>query len=143
MAIKEDCISSLWKNGVVDDILYLIYLMNRRSNIVIRTPFGNARPFNHYFLSKTRYFTILNNSSLDEVCAHSNSYQHGTVKIKTLEFVDDIADPNNGSSQALVSHKIITYIIQRKQLKLPIDKCKQTSENHWWKIRCEHPDSIW
>ena len=27
----EDCINSLWENGVVDDILYLIYLMNRRS----------------------------------------------------------------------------------------------------------------
>ena len=61
---------------------------------------------------------------LDEVCAHSNSYQYRTVEIKALEFVDDIADANNGSSQAFVSHKIITDIIERKCLKLSIDKCK-------------------
>ena len=121
----EDCIDSLWKNGVVDDILYLIYLMNRRANIVIRTPFGNTRPFTANSLVKqgTSLGPILNNCSLDEVCAHSNIYQYGTVEIKSLEFVDDIADANNGSSQAIASHKIITDIIERKRLKLSIDKC--------------------
>ena len=38
----EDSKNSLWDNGVADDILYLIYMMNRRANIVIRTPFGNT-----------------------------------------------------------------------------------------------------
>ena len=50
---------------------------------------------------------------------------YGTVEIKSLEFVDDIADANNnGSSQAIACHKIITDIIERKRLKLSIDKCK-------------------
>ena len=59
----EDCINSLWKNGVVDDILYLIYLMNRRANIVIRTPFGNTRPFtaNSSVKQGTSLEPILNN----------------------------------------------------------------------------------
>ena len=59
----EDCINSLWKNGVVDDILYLIYLMNKRTNIVIRTPFGNTRPFTTNSLVKqgTSLGPILNN----------------------------------------------------------------------------------
>ena len=100
--------------------------MNRIANIVIRTPFGNTRPFTANSLVKqgTSLGRILNNCSLDEVCAHSNSYQYGTVEIKSLEFVDDIADANNGSSQAIASHKIITDIIERKRLKLSIDKCK-------------------
>ena len=67
---------------------------------------------------------ILNNCSLGKVHAHSNSHQYGIVEIKALEFVDDIADANNGSSQAFVSHKIITSIIERKRLKLFTDKCK-------------------
>ena len=115
----EDCINSLWKNRVVDDILYLIYLMNRRVNIVIRTPFGNTRPFTTKSLVKqdTSLGPILNNCSLDEVCALSDSYQYGTVEIKPLEFVDDIAVANNGSSQALASHKIITDIIEKKMVK--------------------------
>ena len=35
---------------------------------------------------------ILNNCSLDELYADSDSYQYGTVEIKSLEFVDDIAN---------------------------------------------------
>ena len=96
--------------------------MNRRANIVIRTPFGNTNPFTANSLVKqgTSLGPILNNCSLDEVCAHSNSFQYGTVEIKSLEFVDDIADTNNGSSQAIASHKIITDIIERKLLNYPL-----------------------
>ena len=57
---------------------------------------------------------ILNNCSLYEVSAHWDSYQYGTVGIKTLEFVDDIADANNLSAQAIHSHKIITNGMKRK-----------------------------
>ena len=99
--------------------------MNRRANIVIGTPFGNTRPFTTNSLVKqgTSLGPIPNHCSLDEVCAHSSSYQYGTVEIKPLEFVDDIAAANNGSSQALViSHTIITDIIERKRLKLSIGK---------------------
>ena len=100
--------------------------MNRRVNIVIRTLFGNTRPFTTNSLVKqvTSLGPILNNCLLDEVCAHSNSYHYGTVEIKSLEFVDDTADANNESSQAIAGHKIITDIIERKRLKLSIDKCK-------------------
>ena len=67
---------------------------------------------------------ILNNCSLDEMCEDSDSYQCDTVETKSLEFVDGIADANNAPSQALVCHKIITDITERKLLKLSIDKCK-------------------
>ena len=93
----EDCINSLWDNGVANNICYLIYMMNRRANIVIRTPFGITESFTIDSLVKqgTSLGPILNNCSLDEVCAHCDSYQYGTVEIKTLQFVDDIADTNN------------------------------------------------
>ena len=41
----EDCINSLWWCGVDDDILYLIYLLNRKADIIVRTPFENTQPF--------------------------------------------------------------------------------------------------
>ena len=96
--------------------------MTRRANIVIRTAFGNTT--NSLVKQGTSLGPILNNCSLDEVCAYSNSYQYGTVEIKSQDFVDDIADANNGSSQALASHQIIKDFIERKRLKLSIDKCK-------------------
>ena len=41
----EVCINSLWQCGVDDDILYLIYLLNRKANVIVRTPFGNTQSF--------------------------------------------------------------------------------------------------
>ena len=89
-----------------------MHLLKRRANIDIGTPFGNTRSFTTTSLVKqgTSLGSIPNNCSLDEVYAHSNSCQYGTVEIKALDFVDDIADANHGSSQAFVSHRIITDI---------------------------------
>ena len=101
--------------------------MSRRANIVIRTAFHNIRPLfatNSLVKQGTSFRPILNNCLLDEVCAHSNSYKYSTVEIKSLEFVHDSEDANNGSSHAISSHKIITDVIERKRLNLSIDKCK-------------------
>ena len=38
---------------------------------------------------------VLNNCSLDRVCKESLGYHIGSVGIKSMEFVDDIADPNS------------------------------------------------
>ena len=99
--------------------------MNRRANIVIRTPFGNTESFTIDFSVKqgTSLGPILKNCSLDEVCAHCDNYQYGTVEIKTLEFVDDIADANNGSPQALHSHKIIKRKILKRSVPFMSANC--------------------
>ena len=67
------------------------------------------------------------------VTSCSDLISQNQIEIKTLEFVDDIADVNDGSPQALHSHKIITHIIKRKRLKLSTDKCKLL------KINCRGP----
>ena len=41
----EDCINSLWNCGVQNDILYLIYLLNRNADIIVKTPFGDTEAF--------------------------------------------------------------------------------------------------
>ena len=47
-----------------------------------------------------------------------------TVEIKTMEFVDDIADPNNGCFEALKSNHTISSIQKRKCLTFSAEKCK-------------------
>ena len=42
----QDCTNSLWKNGIKDDILSLVYFLNTKANIVIKSPFGET---NHSF----------------------------------------------------------------------------------------------
>ena len=34
----KDCINSLWDNGIKDDILSLIYYMNVKANVIVKTP---------------------------------------------------------------------------------------------------------
>ena len=75
----EDCINSLWRCGVDDDILYLIYLLNRKANIIVRTPFGNTQSFEICNLVKqgTVLGPILNNCSLDDIWFRGAWPQHG------------------------------------------------------------------
>ena len=40
----EDCINSLWENGVKDDTLSLIYYLTEKANVVVKTPFGDTDP---------------------------------------------------------------------------------------------------
>ena len=40
----DDCISSLQENGVQRDNIYLIYLLNKKASITVKTPLGNASP---------------------------------------------------------------------------------------------------
>ena len=50
-----------------------------------------------------------NNCSLSEISDNGQSYQYGEVKISPLEFVDDIADINDGIAPAVSSNRRICY----------------------------------
>ena len=41
----EECIQSLKRLGVKEEMLALIYEMNAKATVVVRTPIGNAKPF--------------------------------------------------------------------------------------------------
>ena len=76
----------MYENGVKND----------KVEIVVKTPFGDCNPIfvENIVRQGTVLGPVLNNCSLHKVCHESESYQSGTVNIKSLEFVDDIADPN-------------------------------------------------
>ena len=65
---------------------------------------------------------VLNNCSLDRVCKESLGYHIGSVKIKSMEFVDDIADPNNDEISAKFSNRIVEQIQFEKRLTLSAEK---------------------
>ena len=102
----EDCINSLYENGVKHDILDLIDKMNHKAETVVKTRFVDCNPIFVEIIVRqgTVLWPVLNKCSMDEVCHESESYQSVTVNIKSLEFVDDIADPNNGLFKARKSN---------------------------------------
>ena len=122
----EDCINSLYENGVKDDILDLIYRLNQRAEIVVRTPFGDIDPFvvNNLVRQGTVLGPILNNCSLDQICKEGKSYQNGNIQLKPLEFVNDIAEPNDEHCKAQQSNLVISSILERKKLTFAAEKYK-------------------
>ena len=52
--LLEDCINSLWDLGVKDDILCLIYLMNFKATVTIKTPRGDTDPLFPFNLCQAR-----------------------------------------------------------------------------------------
>ena len=66
----EDCINTLWENGVQDDAICLIYLLNAKASVTMNTPFGRAPVFElkHIVKQGTVLGPILNNCSLDTIC---------------------------------------------------------------------------
>ena len=120
----EDCINSLYENGVKNDILDLIYKMKHKAEIAVKTPFGNCNPIfvENIVRQGTVLGPVLNNCSLDKVCHESESYQSGTVNIKSLEFVDGIAYPNDGLFQARKSNSIIVSVQEQKKLTFAVEQ---------------------
>ena len=57
---------------------------------------------------------VLNNSSLDRVCKESYSHHLGSVEIRSLEFVDDIVNPNSDRNSTIASNRIIEQLQHEK-----------------------------
>ena len=82
--------------GVRTDIISLIYLMNCKANITVKTPLGDIESFllPNLVKQETVLGPVLNNCSLNKFSSSSVEYNYGIVQLKSMEFVVDLADPN-------------------------------------------------
>ena len=79
----------LQENGVKDDTLFLIYYLNERANVVVKTRFGETDPLSFMNIVKegTVLGPVLNNVSLDRVCKESYSHNLGSVETRLLNLL--------------------------------------------------------
>ena len=77
--------------------------MNIKVTVTIRTPLGDIDPLfpSNFVKQGTVFGPVLNNCTLNKLCTDSIGYNFGSVQIKSMEFVDDLADPNRGKQSAL------------------------------------------
>ena len=122
----EDYINSLWDLGVKDDILCLIYLMNIKATVTIKTPLRDTDPpfLSNFVKQGTVLGPVLNNCSLNKLSTDSIGYNFGSVQIKSMDFVDDLADPNRDKQSALASNAVLQAIQHEKQLTFSAKKCE-------------------
>ena len=67
---------------------------------------------------------VLNNCSLDRFSKESFGYNFGSVGIKPLEFVDDIANPSSSRQTAVLSNKLLENIQHEKRVNFSAEKCE-------------------
>ena len=122
----ENCINSLWDLDVKDDILCLIYLMNIKATVTIKTALGDTDPLflSNFVKQGTVFGPVLNNCSLTKLSTDSIGFNFGSVQIKSMEFVDDLADPNRDKQSALASNAVLQAIQHEKRLAFSAEKCE-------------------
>ena len=122
----KDCMNSLWDLDVKADILCLIYLMNIKATVTIKTPLGDTDPLflSNFVKQGTVLGPVLNNCSLNKLSTDSIGYNFGSVQIKSMEFVDDLADTNRDKQSALASNAVLQAIQHEKRLTFSAEKCE-------------------
>ena len=83
--------------------------MNIKATVTIKTPLGDTDPLflSNFVKQGTVLGSVLNNCSLNKLSTDSIGYNFGSVEIKSMEFVDDLADPNRDKQSALASNAIL------------------------------------
>ena len=123
----EDCLLSLWKLGVNNEILSLLRDLNKECNIIVKTPAGMTEQFtvNNIVQQGSVSGGVLCSASTGEVAEEikAGGTQVGTCSIKVLTYVDDIAILNTIIQDVYNSHQRVVWFSKRKRLTLNAKKC--------------------
>ena len=121
----EDCIMSLAKLKVSKEMLKLIYSLNRRAVVSVRTPHGLTREFETDPIVKqgTVLGSALCSSSTGEYCGENSGIKLGEATISSLLYVDDIIDLSTTMNECIQAHENALLFSMRKKLTLSGTKC--------------------
>lgn len=122
----QDSILTLHRLGVESYILQLIYNLNKRANVKVRTPYGMTEEAEIQELVKQGGVLgpILCSSSTAEYCETNKGCQIGTSVVASLAHVDDIADISMNCDDAEAAHQHAISFSNRKKLTLSVKKCE-------------------
>ena len=123
----DDCILSLHKLGINNEVLSLIKSLNSESNIKVKTPAGITDEFrvNNIVQQGSVCAGILCSASTGEINANlpSGGAQIGLSNIRCLTFVDDIATLNHTLQDTYNAHEKVLWFSNIKRLTLNAKKC--------------------
>ena len=117
----------MWKLGVQNEILSLIRDINKKCNIIVKTPIGLTEEFTMENIVQQGSVCggILCSASTGEVNSEIKlgGSQIGNCNIKCLVYVDDIITVNNTPQDVGYSHSRVTWFSEKKRLTLNGPKC--------------------
>ena len=123
----DDAILSLWKLGVNTDLLTMIYKLNEKSTITLKTPLGNTEEFDVPYICKQGTVLIppMCSASVAECCDEQKrgGATIGSLTLRSLAFMDDLIGMNTVTKDVRDSHDCVTFYSKKKKAPLNEDKC--------------------
>ena len=126
-----ESINDLYENGLQNDKLNLLYLLNKDAQIAIRTSSGTTERFDisNTIMQGTVWANLMCTSTMDKLC--KLAYQKPEVLYKyrkeicvpPLQMVDDIITASECGITSVTNNAIVNAFIDSKKLKLSESKC--------------------
>ena len=121
----EDCILSLRNLGVSQEMLQLVYSLNKKAKVVVDTPYGYTSEFETGPIVKqgTVLGSVLCSASTGEYCGINTGVVIGTLQLSSLLYVDDKIDMSSSLLSRSSSHCNAVTFSHSKKLTCSGTKC--------------------
>ena len=123
----DDCMVSLWDIGIQSELFHLIFKLNEKTRIRIKTPYGVSDPFVCHRIVKQGSVLSSNicSASTGELCDENNDGYAviGCTMINNTLYVDDTIDYNSDINETIVSHDHVNNFSDAKRLGMNQPKC--------------------
>ena len=121
----QDCILVLQRLGVDNYLLQLIYELNRKTIVQVKTPYGLTEPAEVSDIVKQGGIlgSPLCSAATAEYCEQNKGITMGDVRIATLAYVDDLIDVNDSGDNTTLAHNNAQTFSKKKKLEYTPDKC--------------------
>ena len=121
----EKCILALKKLDVSQEMLQLIYNLNKKAEVVVKTPYGLTETFTTEPIVKqgTVLGSILCSGSTAEYCGRNEGVPVGNMMLSSLLFVDDVLDMNDTELKRDEAHRQAVLFTNENNLSLSGSKC--------------------
>ena len=121
----QDTILVLEKLGVDSHFLKLIYEMNKKAVVQVKTPYGLTKPIEVKDIVKQGGVlgSPMCSATTGEYCEKNKGVTMGETSVASLAFVDDIADLSEFFGDVIISHQNAVKFAKEKKLQFAPDKC--------------------
>ena len=121
----EKCVLALKNLGVSKEMLQLIYNLNEKAEVIVKTPYGLTSSFVTEPIVKqgTVLGPILCSSSTAEYCGRNEGVQVGDMVLSSLLYVDDVLDLTASLLNRANAHKQALMFSKENNLYFSGTKC--------------------
>ena len=129
----QECMNDLYKGGIKDDRFKLLYNINTKVDVAVKTPVGKTKRgvITNAIIQGDVFGPMLCAKQVDEIgkeCMDMDKYTYkykGEVVIPPLSMLDDLLCISECGHKTAMAHSYIRFKSDSKKLQFGSDKCKK------------------